>query len=149
MMHIEIRTPVKGDYRTVMQGFDQQLFEALSPPGAGVELMRFDGSKRGDVVHIRLKLLGFIRQDWVSEIVEDGENEKKAWFVDRGVELPFFLGAWEHHHLVENTGPGHSVIVDDIRFRGPNRLMDYLLYPVLYAQFAYRRPIYQRIFGKA
>lgn len=148
-MHIEIRTPVVGNYRTVMEQFDRDLFERLSPPGADVELLRFDGSHKGDIVHIRMKLLGLIKEDWVSEIVEDGHDENKAWFVDRGSRLPFFLKEWEHHHVVEKVSEHESVIVDDIRFRSPSLLTDPLLYPVLYAQFAYRRPVYRKFFGEA
>ncbi|MEO1448944.1 MAG: hypothetical protein AAFV07_05410, partial [Bacteroidota bacterium] len=108
--------------------------------------VRFDGSQPGNIVHIRLTLLGFIKQDWVSEITEVGDDGRKAWFIDAGRQLPFFLGAWEHHHIVEAADSG-SVIVDDIRFRGPWWLPTFLLYPVLYAQFAYRRPIYKQFFG--
>lgn len=147
-MHIVIRTPVAGHYREVLARFDQDLFEALSPPGAGVELLRFDGSHPGDVVHIRMKLLGLIAQDWVSHITEEDATDTAAWFVDEGQQLPFFLSEWRHRHVVEKVSETQSVIVDDIYFRSPARPLDYLLYPVLYAQFAYRRPIYRRIFGK-
>lgn len=146
-MRIVIKTPVRGHYRAVMGHFTRELFEQLSPPGAKVDLIRFDGSRRGDVVHIRLKLLGLIEQDWISEITEDITTPDQAWFVDEGRTLPFFLSQWQHRHVVEKVDPEHSIIVDDIRFRSPFRLIDFLLYPVMYAQFAYRRPIYRRFFG--
>ena len=147
-MHIVIRTPVQGHYRRVLAQFDQSLFDQLTPPGAQVELVRFDGSHKGDLVHLRLKLLGRFPQDWISEITEEVITPEQAWFVDEGVELPFFLASWRHRHLVEKVSAEESCIVDDITFRSPYRLLDWLLYPVLYLQFAYRRPIYQRVFGK-
>ena len=146
-MNLLLKTPVQGDYTKLLARFDQDLFESLAPPGAQVELVRFDGSHKGDTVHIRLKLFGFLKQDWISEIVDEGQDDQRAWFVDRGTQLPFFLGFWEHHHIVER-GDGHAVIVDDIRFKGPWWLPSFLLYPVLYLQFAYRKPIYRRVFGK-
>jgi ligand-binding SRPBCC domain-containing protein len=146
-MRIVIKTPVRGHYRTVMGHFTRELFEQLSPPGAKVDLVRFDGSHRGDVVHLRLKLFGVLEQDWISEITEDSTTPDRAWFVDEGRTLPFFLSQWQHRHVVENIDPEHSLIIDDIRFRSPFWLMDLLLYPVMYAQFAYRRPIYRRFFG--
>ncbi|MEZ4685197.1 MAG: hypothetical protein R3B47_03775 [Bacteroidia bacterium] len=67
------------------------MFEKLSPPGAGVELLRFDGSEEGDEVHIRMSLFfGLIKQDWFARIIEDGQNEQEAWFIDEGIRLPFF-----------------------------------------------------------
>lgn len=146
-MNLLLKTPVQGDHRQLLSRFDQNLFESLAPPGAQVELVRFDGSHKGDIVHIRLKLFFLIEQDWISEIVDEGETDERAWFVDRGTQLPFFLSKWEHHHVVENGGD-HAVIVDDIRFQTPWWLPEFLMYPVLWAQFAYRKPIYRKVFGK-
>ena len=146
-MRITLRTPVQGHYQAVLARFDQSLFEQLTPPGAQVKLKRFDGSKPGDVVHIQLKLFGFIKQDWVSEITEVHQTERRAWFTDEGTRLPFFLSEWQHRHIVENHG-SHSIIVDDIHFRSPSLVLDPLLFPVLWLQFAWRKPVYQRIFGK-
>lgn len=146
-LRITLETIVKGNYRTIMDRFDRALFEQLAPPGAGVELVRFDGSQTGDIVHIRLSLLGVIKQDWISEIIAHGVDEEQAYFVDKGTKLPFFLAAWEHHHIVRAAGTSDSVLIDDIRFRTPFWLMDFLMYPILWAQFAYRKPIYRRIFG--
>ncbi|MEM6632109.1 MAG: hypothetical protein AAF694_20700 [Bacteroidota bacterium] len=146
-MKICIRTPVTESPMDVLERFDRTLFEALTPPGAQVELIRFDGSKMGDIVHLRLKLLGFIEQDWISDIIEDGSTEERAYFIDQGTQLPFFLTFWKHKHIVEKAEWG-STIVDDIEFKTPLWLPSFLLYPVLYAQFAFRKPIYQKFFGK-
>lgn len=147
-MRFRLKTPVAGEYRQVLARFDRSLLERLSPPGAQVELVRFDGSHLGDIVHIRLTLLGFIKQDWASEIVEEEETSQKTWFTDEGIRLPFFLRYWRHQHIVENHRT-YSVIVDEIEYRTPFILFDYLMYPVLYLQFAWRKPIYRKVFGKA
>lgn len=146
-MKIYIETPVASSYKEVMAGFDRNLFEALTPPGAKVELLRFDGSSLGDIVHLRLKLLWVIETDWISDIVEEGTNDQEAYFVDQGTHLPFFLSAWRHRHVVKNVGDG-SIIIDDIEFTAHNKLFSLLLYPMLYLQFLYRKPIYQKFFGK-
>jgi len=147
-MNINIRTAVKGNYKELLKKFDRSLFESLTPPGAKVDLVRFDGSNKGDTVHIRMTLLGFIKQDWISEITQEGETDRRAWFTDEGVRLPFFLGKWKHNHIIENHGD-HAVIVDDIHFNSPSLILDPFLWPVLYLQFLYRRPVYRRIFGRA
>ncbi len=146
-MNIVIKTAVKGDPASVISRFDRELFEALTPPGPGVELIRFDGSRTGDIVHIRLDFFTLFSEDWISEIVEDGQTEEAVYFIDQGKELPFFLRSWKHKHIVQSTET-YSIIIDDITFKTPFFLFDLLLYPVLYFQFAYRKPIYQKFFGK-
>ncbi|MDX2283110.1 MAG: hypothetical protein NW241_03070 [Bacteroidia bacterium] len=146
MLHLTIRTPVQGDYRSVLARFDRNLFERLAPPGLRVDIIRFDGSRPGDQVHIRLVFpLGF-RQDWISEITGAGDDGREAWFTDEGRQLPFFLGGWHHRHVVRSTGSG-SEIIDEIAFKGPFPGAGLLLWPVLYLQFAARRPVYQAVFG--
>jgi len=145
-MRIKIQTPIKGNYREVISRFDRKLFEALTPPGSQVKLVQFDGSHTGDRVHIKLKLLGFITQDWISEITSHGVDDTHAYFIDEGKQLPFFLSKWRHRHLVHKQGE-NSMIEDDIYYRSPTWLTDWLLYPVMYLQFASRKPIYQKYFG--
>lgn len=145
-MHLLLSTPVSGHHRDIMARFDRNLFEQLTPPGAKVDLIRFDGSETGNIVHLRLKMPLMPAQDWISEIVEHGSNDQESWFVDQGTTLPWFLSYWQHRHVVKKAGD-HSEIIDDIRFKGPVWLPDFLMYPVLWAQFAWRKPVYKRIFG--
>lgn len=149
-MKIYIATEVEGNYKKILPQFNQDLFLALAPPGMKLNLLRFDGSKKGDTVHIAMQPLGMkiLEQEWVSEITEDNENNTEAWFVDEGKILPPFLAKWKHRHLVQKKSENRSIIVDDIQFSTPFRLLDFLMYPIMYAQFYYRKPIYKRFFGK-
>jgi ligand-binding SRPBCC domain-containing protein len=144
-MRIYITTAVKQPYREVAQKFDQNLFVALSPPFPRVRLLRYDGNRPGDEVHVRLHF-GFFRQTWHSLITDAGAQPGLVYFVDEGRKLPFFFRHWRHRHEIRQQGTG-SLIVDDVFFRSPNRLLDLLLYLVVYLQFAYRKPVYHRLFG--
>lgn len=146
-MKINLETPVEQGYLDVKSGFDQSLFKKLSPPFPPVRLLRFDGSQKGDIVVLELDFI-FFKQNWTSEISEDRTTEKEFFFVDQGVELPFFLKKWKHTHRVISTGIG-SIIRDEIEFEAPFGLLTFLLYPVLYIQFAYRKGIYRRIFKRS
>ncbi|MCU0450376.1 MAG: hypothetical protein MUC97_11140 [Bernardetiaceae bacterium] len=145
-MRLTIRTPVAQPPAQVWQGFNQDLFMALAPPFPPVKLRRFDGSLTGDEVHIELNLL-FTKQLWVSVITEHHQSAQGIYFVDEGAKLPFFLRQWRHRHSIMAYNGG-SIIEDDITFAAPAWLPDWLLYPTLWLQFAYRRPVYQRLFGK-
>lgn len=143
-MKIVISTPVEQDYLSVKEGFNENLFLQLSPPFPPVRLLRFDGSAKGDTVILELNFLLF-KQNWVSEITDDQTNENEFYFIDEGVELPFFLKKWKHKHRIIRAG-NQSIIRDEIEYQGPFGLMTLLLYPALLLQFLYRKPIYKKIF---
>lgn len=146
-MHLHLKTEVAQSPEQVWQGFDQSLFLALNPPFPPVRLKQF-GMNAGDRVVLELRFPGFT-QEWVSYLPESGRMENGGYyFIDIGEKLPFFLRSWHHRHLLEPAPGGGTWIVDDIQFEGPNKLMSYLLYPSLWLQFWYRKPIYRRFFGQ-
>ena len=85
------------------------------------------------------------KQVWTSDITDDHEDAEQWYFIDEGTELPFFFKFWKHRHVIVKNG-GNSRIVDDIEYKTPVLLLDWLLYPLLYLQFVYRKPIYKKVF---
>lgn len=142
-MNIKISTQVGASLKKVQEGFTQELFLSLNPPFPPVKLLQFDGCKEGDHVALELNFILF-KQQWISDIVEDDEDDNSWFFVDKGVQLPFFLRKWEHKHIVEKHEEA-SLIIDDISFSTGFLLTDVLIYPLLYAQFLYRKPIYKKL----
>lgn len=98
----------------------------------------------GDMVSLELNFILF-KQVWTSAIIDQKTTETEIYFIDQGTKLPFFLKAWHHKHRLIRQGEG-TVIADEITFETPNRLLDYVMYPLMWAQFAYRKPIYRRAF---
>lgn len=145
-MNITIKTHVEQDYLSVKEGFNESLFTRLSPPFPPVKLVRFDGSEKGDLVSLELNFI-FFRQKWVSEITEDKTTEEEFYFIDQGIELPFFLKYWRHKHRIIKAGE-NSIIQDEISFKAPFTLLTLLLYPAMLLQFGYRIPIYKKIFKR-
>ncbi|AUD02851.1 SRPBCC family protein [Spirosoma pollinicola] len=147
-MHIFLETKVDQSLPAVWAGFNRTLFERLSPPFPPVKVVRFDGCLQGDIVHLQLNFLLF-RQDWISRIIDQQTSVEEIFFVDKGIKLPFFLTYWQHHHRLQRSFDDSSdktIVIDDITFKTPFLLTDYLLYPILWIQFAYRKPIYRRMF---
>jgi ligand-binding SRPBCC domain-containing protein len=145
-MKITIKTTVEQDYLSVKEGFNESLFTKLSPPFPPVKLVRFDGSEKGDLVSLELNFI-FFRQKWVSEITEDKTTEEEFYFIDQGIELPFFLKYWRHKHRIIKSGE-KSIIRDEISFKAPFTLLTLLLYPAMLLQFGFRIPVYKKIFKK-
>ena len=145
-MKIYFETVVHQNFEKVVAGFDENLFVALKPPGVGLNLLRYDGSKTGDRVELEINLLGK-KHHWVSLISDHGARENEMWFVDVGEKLPPPLKSWRHRHSVIRLSEFKSKIIDDIEYKSGNKLTDVALFPALYAQFAYRIPVYKRYFN--
>jgi len=144
-MRVVLKTKVVGHYRDIMKRFDQDLFLALAPKLAKIKLEQFTGSETGDIVHI--KFLFPVKTEWISDIVDHGADDRRAYFVDRARVIPFPFSTWEHHHIIEKIDEHHSYIIDDMRFTGKNVLFNYLLYPAVFFGFLPRKRIYKRYFG--
>jgi ligand-binding SRPBCC domain-containing protein len=145
-MKLVIETPVKQDYKTVWQGFTKELFLALTPPLTPIEVLRFDGCRKGDEIHLRIGLSP-LTQRWKSKIIEQKETENEIYFIDEGLELPFFLSYWHHKHRIIKQNEG-ALIIDEINFESFHGAGSFSVYPILYLQFATRKSIYQEWFEK-
>jgi ligand-binding SRPBCC domain-containing protein len=147
MSHLQLTTFVEQNYIQVAQQFDQNLFQKLLPPFPKVKVLRYDGSRTGDEVHVEMNFLLF-KQVWKSLITENWKQNGQIYFVDEGTQLPFFLKYWRHRHVIQQEATG-SRIIDDVTFRSPFRLLDFFLYPVMYLQFALRKPLYRKYFAQS
>jgi len=146
MGNIILKTKVQGNYLDVMNRFDRDLFEALKPKVGRMDIVKFTGSQKGDVVHLRF--LSPIRAEWISEIIDDGADDHEAYFTDIGIQLPYPLKFWKHIHKVQKISHDTSYIIDDMTFQGPNKLITWLLYPALYLAFYPRKWVYRSYFKK-
>jgi len=144
-MQFLLKTKVCGHYLDVMNGFDLDLFEALKPIGAKMEVVQFTGSKTGDVVE--LQFISPIKSKWISHITDHGSDDIQSYFVDEGVVLPFPLKHWRHRHIVEKIDEHHSYIIDDISFSSGMKLLDFFIYLPLWLSFYPRKKIYRRYFS--
>lgn len=145
-MKLTLKTRVRSSPEVVWPKFDRALFLRLAPPFPRIKLLRFDGCRPGDLIEVQLNFLLF-KQTWISEIVEQRSKPDEISFVDEGVRLPFFLQRWLHRHRIVRRGSG-SEIIDEIEFSSGRRVLDWFLFPAMWLQFAYRKPIYWRAFRK-
>lgn len=145
-MRFILKTSVQGYYLDIMERFDIDLFKSLKPIGAKMTVTQFTGSKTGDIV--ALEFTSPIKASWVSKIINHGQDENKAFFIDEGELLPFPLKSWTHHHIVERIDDQSSVIIDDITYSTGIKLLDLLMYPAMYLSFYPRKSGYRRYFNQ-
>lgn len=148
-MKILLKTEVAGTVEEVFARFDNDLLLALNPPWVKMKFVHVDPPNQvGAIIHIKVWFLGLFRQEWKNYVSEYSPSPTQSFFVDEGQVMPGVLRAWRHKHIVQQKG-NHVEIVDDIHFRAPFLVLGWMMYPVLWFQFYYRKPIYRRIFGKA
>ncbi len=145
-MKIFISTQVSGYYLDCIKSFDLELFKALSPPFMPIKILQFEGSSTGNIVEVKLGV-GRLSTNWKSKITNHGNDEKKAWFIDEGLVLPFPLTTWTHNHLVYNVNANTCTIVDDISYSTNYKLLDVLIFPIMYFTFWLRKPSYKKYFS--
>lgn len=144
-MRMKISTAVNSSLLSIKQGFNSDLFLKLNPPFPPVKLNEFGGCQAGDRVSLTLNFILF-KQKWISDIIENGESKRDWHFVDQGTTLPFFLKHWKHRHVVKDEND-KRIIIDDIDFSTGSILGNLIMYPILYLQFLYRKPIYKSVFS--
>jgi ligand-binding SRPBCC domain-containing protein len=146
-MTFSITTNVDAHYLAIAERFDLKLFEALAPPFPKVKVLRFDGCHKNSEVHIEMNLF-VIKQQWHAVVIEQGESADEWYFIDQGKILPAPLKFWKHRHRILRQTNEKSHIIDEIEYKTGFLLLDYLMYPFFYAQFAARKPIYRKYFSK-
>lgn len=150
-MNFTIITPVAGDHRKVFDQFNSGLLKALTPPGMKMKVLRYDEPHEpGSMVELQATLYGVVKQIWKNEITEVEHEQDRSWFTDEGRKLPWPLKSWRHKHIVRSgstpDGEPCAEIVDDITYSAG--WLTPLFHPIIYLQFAYRKPQYRKIFGK-
>lgn len=144
-MKLLFESNIQSNFLTIKARFNRELFLNLIPVGVKVDLARFDGCKVHDEIHISVSSMG-IKQQWVSVITSEKQNEKEWSFVDEGKLLPWPLASWKHHHRVLYLDDNSSKIIDDITFECVHSWMNALMYPVLWSTFAIRPARYRKYF---
>lgn len=145
-MNLRIITIVQQDYKTVFGKFDLALFRKLKPPLVKMSILRFDGCKAGDEVILDMKVL-WKTQHWHAMITENFENENMIYFTDIGKVLPKPLTYWKHKHIIEKCVDS-SEIIDDICYETGSKILDLMLFPLVFMQFFHRKRIYKSYFRK-
>jgi ligand-binding SRPBCC domain-containing protein len=144
MRKIFVRCRVHSTFQKVVDGFNRQLLESLSPDLMQLRILRYDGQKTGDCFTMQMgpPLLN-IR--WEGRVTAAGQTPATFWFEDEGLKLPFPLKAWRHRHVVRKAGD-EAVIMDIVSYTTGNRILDILCFPFLKAMFRGRIKKYQRYF---
>jgi ligand-binding SRPBCC domain-containing protein len=143
MPKFELTCRVSASMPYVWKRFTADLLAKLAPPFPIARIIRFDGCQANDHVMIELDFL-VAKTVWTSIITSyqfDGESHV---FVDEGIKVPFGIVTWRHEHRIEVIGEKETRVIDRIQFQTNYKLLDLLLFPLLWGMIAYRMPLYKK-----
>lgn len=142
-MKFTVNSSVRGiDPQTVYGVFNDRLLTALSPPLAKPLTKQYGGNRPGDRLHFVLRTpLG--AKDWTGQVTEESRTESEIYFVDEGHQMPFGITRWKHKHRLIKTSFG-TQIRDEVQFDAKNSLLAVFLFPAIWLQFLYRKPLYEK-----
>tara|TARA_Y100000766_G_C18719694_1_gene513259 strand:+ start:198 stop:647 length:450 start_codon:yes stop_codon:yes gene_type:complete len=114
---------------------------ALQP----VKILNWDGIESGKVASFSFWFFGWKGMKVIHEGYESQDSYLR--FIDKGLELPFGLRDWNHHHIVEVHG-NNVVIVDRVRLHSQSRIKLYFIYPIMIFPILIRKISYKIWFYK-
>lgn len=121
--------------------------EKLTPPGAGVEIVKPALVENGSVVELRIQAGPLpIKLKWLSR---HEQVEPPHKFVDVAIQSPF--AQWEHHHLFLDRD-GKCLMRDEVRYRAPLGPLgaifgEPIIRHILNGQFNHRHKLLLATFG--
>lgn len=143
MPNFQITCRVSASLPYVWSQFDQNLLAKLAPPFPIARIIQFDGCQVNDKVCIELDFLLY-KTRWNSEITAYQADATSYVFVDEGTRVPFGIKTWRHEHRIESISVHESAIIDKIQFQTNYKLLDWLLFPLIWGMIAYRLPLYKK-----
>ena len=141
MKKLNYSSTFKASFTKVKTNFSNDLFKFLLPKFIPAKILRYDGQKIDDEIHIQI-----VNQLWVSKITEVNDLDKEYNFTDEGVTLPFPLKKWHHRHRIVKVNETEVSIIDEISFDCGNAILNTIMYPILFAQFIPRIKLYKKYF---
>ncbi len=145
-MKINFETIVTSKLDHVVDSFNLELFQKLSPPLAKMRMIQFDGCLKGDEVKFTMSFLG-IEQYWHSLILDDYKSANEVYFIDIGKDLPWPIKAWHHKHIMKTVDGDKTAIIDEIEYECNSELLTLVFKPLLIGYFYYRKIIYKKVFN--
>ena len=143
MPSFNIQTKIGASMPFVWSQFNEALLKKISPPFPQVDIKRFDGCSKGDLVILEINLL-FMKVIWSSEITNSNEDSNQSVFVDEGIKVPFGINMWRHEHSIIKIDESRCYIQDFITYKTSNVFLYIIFFPFLLGMIFYRKPFYKK-----
>ena len=124
----------------VIQSFHDRKFVDFLTALQPVKILNWDGIESGKVASFSFWFFGWR----IMKVVHEGyeTEDKYLHFIDKGLELPFGLDDWNHHHIVEAKGD-NVIISDRVQMHSDSRAKLYFIYPIMIFPILIRKITYK------
>tara|TARA_B100001142_G_C13865231_1_gene473834 strand:+ start:97 stop:540 length:444 start_codon:yes stop_codon:yes gene_type:complete len=140
------KVKLKGvNISNVIKSFHDRKFVEFLISLQPVKINSWDGIENGMEASFSFWFFGWRNMKVIHDNYESSETH--LHFEDIGLELPFGLSNWHHHHIVQAYEDG-VVITDKIKLESKNYLKMYLVYPIMVFPILARRISYRIWFYK-
>tara|TARA_B100000886_G_scaffold338198_1_gene300513 strand:- start:270 stop:722 length:453 start_codon:yes stop_codon:yes gene_type:complete len=124
----------------VINSFHNKSFVKFLIFAQPVKIISWDGIENGKVAVFKFWFFGWRTM----KVVHKGYINRGQYlsFEDKGLEIPFGLTTWNHHHIVE-TQKNNVVIIDRVTMNSDSHIKSYLIYPVMIFPILIRKVLYR------
>ena len=105
-----------------------------------VKIISWDGIEDGKEAVFKFWLFGWKTMKVVHKSYVN--RDQYLSFEDKGIEIPFGLSTWNHHHIVE-TQKNNVVIIDRVTMTSDGLIKSYLIYPIMIFPIFIRKVLYR------
>lgn len=144
-MIYEQESSINADFKKVSSGFNIELFNYLAPSFPKIEVTKFEGIQKEDLIQLKIKI-GIKTLNWSGKITHFEKNQQKLYFVDIGTSLPFPFKSWKHHHLILNNGHNKTIIVDKVEHEMISPLFNFFAKMIVKSMLRPRISLYRKYF---
>lgn len=146
-MNLKFENTVNFSFKLVLNNIGKEMFLALNPPWSPMKVLRFDGTKVSDEVHLELNL-GVKSVPWISKIVKSELNEIEFTFIDIGLKVLPGMKSWHHQHIFRKVGANKTLIIDEVSFETSNAVLDLVYRNLITLQLLYRKFAYKNFLSR-
>ena len=132
---------------TVKKHFSRDLLESLLPAWPKAKILRYDGDKQGDEIHVQLAM-PWGKHLWVTHVIASTQSPDEYSFIDESYTPPPPLSYWHHTHTLQATPDKKGTfIIDSIECKTKPYFLAFFMKWVLTTQFKARDPQYKAYFN--
>ena len=124
----------------VIQSFHDKKFVDYLISYQPVKINSWNGIEKGKVASFSFWFFGWKNM----KVIHDGYEVSESYlhFEDKGLELPFGLMSWKHHHKVLDHEKG-TLIIDHISVESGSSIKKYVIFPIMLIPIFIRKITYK------
>tara|TARA_X000001036_G_scaffold430720_1_gene463873 strand:- start:404 stop:841 length:438 start_codon:yes stop_codon:yes gene_type:complete len=133
----------KNNFQNVINAFHDINFVRFLTYLQPIKIIIWEGIENNKLAFFKLWFLGW--KDFKVKHSNYKLSHNELSFIDSGLDLPLGISSWHHKHIVKKH-KNHVLIIDSLCIEHSNKLIGYMLFPVLIFPIIIRIILYKIYF---